>query len=193
MAWLPMYALGEDQRLLVDRFNDDESVAWLVNSGGPGLWRATARLDDVPAGRIGLWHVPSGPLPLLAAHPGEPDGVLPDPWQGWRELRPGAAATEPYFGPGHPGVYWLTLRLSEEGRPIEMSTIGWIGNHYASIGLAPAPATERHWRALRRWAASVAVRIPRVGPVDGPGPEISAFPEALAAILAGRARRGNPA
>jgi hypothetical protein len=52
--------------------------------------------------------------------------------------------------------------------------------------------TERHWKALRRWAGRVGVKIPRTGPPDGPGKEIFAFPAALAAIQSGQGRANNP-
>jgi hypothetical protein len=191
MAWLPMYLLGRDRELVVERFNDDQAIAWLV-CAGTGRWRAVATVAQIPrCRRLGLWHVLSGPLPLLAAGPDEPDGLVADPWEGWVELRAGAEPDRPYFGPGHPGVYWLSLPQTPESQPIEMSTIEWIGNRYASIG-NPAPAvTERHWRALRRWATRQGTRIPRFGAIDGPGPEVMAFPNALAAMRAGRARHGN--
>jgi hypothetical protein len=187
MLWLPMYLFGDDWDLVIDRFNDDRSLAWLVNVGA-GRWQAVSRLDRVPAPKVGLWHVPSGPLPLSVSGRGEPDEEIPDPWAGWQVEHGGT----PWFGPGHPGVYWLNARVPIAPEPIAMSSIGWIGNHYRSIGSPAAPETERHWKALRRWAGRIAERIPRVGPIDGPGKEIFAFPSALAAIKAGRSRRSNP-
>lgn len=70
-----------------------------------------------------------------------------------------------------------------------MSSIEWIGQHYRIIGQPAAPHTERHWRALRPWAGRVGEKVPRTGPVDRPGWEISAFPAALAPIKSGRPSR----
>jgi hypothetical protein len=185
-----MYLLDGDVDLVVDHFNSDRAVAWLVGMG-PGRWRAVARLDQVPPARIGLWHEPSGPLPLLASpEVSEPDGQVTDPWAGWAQRRPGSDRT-PYFGAGHPGVYWLNVRTTGQGA-IGMSSVEWIGNHYRIIGRPAAPQTERHWQALRRWAGRLGEKVPRTGPVDGPGKEIFAFPAALAAIRAGRSRAANP-
>ncbi len=75
-------------------------------------WIAVPRLETLPDGRYTLWHVPSGPLPLLygnqpgqrgpaCEHPhvgramtlaqalGREDGIIEDPWSGWVERNPG--------------------------------------------------------------------------------------------------------
>ncbi|GIH14808.1 hypothetical protein [Rugosimonospora africana] len=186
MAWLPMYLLDDDVNLVVDRFNQDGSLAWLINVD-TGRWRAAPHLDRVSVARVGLWHVPSGPLPLFASGRGKAEGEIPDPWAGWQVDHGGL----PYFGAGHPGVYWLNLRTAAP-EPIGMSTIEWIGNHYRSIGRPATSETVRHWKALRRWADRMGDRIPRAGPIGGPGKEIFAFPSALAAIKVGRSRLPNP-
>lgn len=118
---------------------------------------------------------------------------ITDPWSGWQERRAGRNPDAPYFGVGHPGVYWLNLRTGP-GRSgeIGLSSLEWIGNHYRPIGSAAGPSTERHWKTLRRWVAKVAVRIPRSGDLAGTGAEIFAFPHALAAIRNGTTRDPNP-
>jgi hypothetical protein len=141
-----------------------------------------------------MWHVPSGPLPLLAAKYGGRDTVVKDPWAGWKERRAGADSSNPYFGAGHVGIIWLNVRLRSRKDPsvIGLSSFEWIGNWYRPIG-QPAPAvTERFWQTLRRWVKKRAIRIPRSGPLDGLDPEIWALPNALAAIEAGAARDTNP-
>jgi len=188
-----MYLAGADVAVLVEHFDADPIIAWLVGRG-PGQWIAQPRHEQLSR-RMGLWHIPSGPLPLLASdwRKGQEDWVT-DPWRGWTERRAGADPTVPYFGPGHPGVYWLTLRAPASlnpGEQIGMSTVEWIGNRYRSIE-EPAPATEAHWKALRRWMAKVARRIPRAGDVDGPHREVFAFPAALEAITSGAHRVSNP-
>lgn len=190
-----MYLFNADVDLLVDHLDEDQDLAWLA-SDGPGQWRATPR-HPVLSGRLGLWHIPSGPLPLVGPDPtkGVADWVH-DPFEGWRELRAGADPSTPYFGPGHPGVYWLNLRsATDRGRrtaDIGLSSFEWIGNHYRVIGAAADPSTERHWKSLRRWVAKVATKIPRSGSIDGPGPEIWTFPDALNAITSGASREPNP-
>ena len=195
VPWLPMYLVNDDVSLLVEHVDSDTDLAWLA-ANGPGGWIATAHHPPL-VGRIGLWHTPSGPLPLLSADPVERAvDWIHDPWSGWQERRAGRDPTTPYFGAGHPGVYWLNLRTDPD-RPgktgeIGLSSFEWIGNHYRPIGSSSDPSTERHWKALRRWVGKVAVKVPRAGDADGPAPEIFAFPRALAAVRAGTTREANP-
>jgi hypothetical protein len=195
VPWLPMYLYGSDVDLLVAHLDEDDELAWLV-SAGPGAWAAHEQHPPPMDRRYGLWHVPSGPLPLLAPLGGGEDGWVDDPWKGWTERRQGADAGTPYFGPGHPGVYWLNLRTSPDilagGAPIGLSSFEWAGNRYRVLGRPATKSTERHWRALRRWVGKQARRIPRTGPIDGSKPEIYAFPRALEAIHGGLPRAANP-
>lgn len=131
-----------------------------------------------------LWHVPNGPLPL---HGSDDLSFVEDPWTGWTELRPGADPSLPYFGPGHPGVYRLSLRLGPDGNrehaDIGMSSLSWIGNYFASIGRPASKATELHWASFRRWLEKTSTRLPRTDASDAAArPEIYAFPAALKAI-----------
>jgi hypothetical protein len=199
---LPMYLLNDDVRLLVEHLDNDADLAWLA-SNGPGHWIATLHhpplVRRIPplVRRIGLWHVPSGPLPLLSADPVERAlDWIHDPWSGWQERRAGRDPSTPYFGAGHPGVYWLDLRTDPDRlrktAEVGLSGFEWIGGHYSQIGIRPDPSTQRHWKALRRWVGKVAVKIPRTGDADGSAPEIFAFPEALAAIGDGATREAVP-
>jgi hypothetical protein len=188
MPWLPMYLLGSDVEILLDHLDADEELAWVV--GGSGRWRASARRAAAVGPRTALWHVPSGPLPLPSAEMMAAPDWIDDPWHGWSERRI-TDPDVPWFGPSSPKYYWLNLRTAEHG-PIPISSFEWIGNRYRLIGRAADPATERHWRRLGRWAAKVGAKIPRSGPLNGPRPEVHAFPEALAAIAAGRGRAVNP-
>jgi hypothetical protein len=145
----------------------------------------------LPNNRVLLWHVPSGPLPLLGEN-----GVLgwvSSPSEGWTELRSGADNTVPYFGPGHPGIFALTTRIeSQRSCAIGLSTIEWIGNWYKVLGDSASPQTERYWRRLKRYVASSGKLITRAGATDGPKPDAYAFPSALRQILAGRSRAVTP-
>src|SRR5262249_16954594 len=143
-------------------------------------WAAVKHLDALPDGHYTLWHIPGGPLPLLAAEGGQ-DGVIPDPWAGWLERRPGADPRPPYFGPGHPALVALEVatrtlleteleddlvtvrRQVRDERSIGLSHLRWIGNHYRVIGFAAHPATERWWRRLRRRVRGVTTPVTRAG------------------------------
>ena len=193
MAWLPIYIDENDAGLLLDCLNSDAEIAFIV-SDGDGRWVARSTLAAPTDERFCLWHVPSGPLPLV-----RPGGAVPsvvaDPWGGWSELRSGADPTRPYFGPGHPGIIWWNIRTKSYLTPgaLGMSSFEWIGNHYRIIGSAADQSTERWWAGLRKLVRKMkARRIPRSGPIDGPHPEIWALPSAMAKIHAGMPRDNNP-
>lgn len=193
MPWLPLYADAHDFRTILDWLNATEELAFIV-ADGPHRWRAVHTIPSLESYRFCLWHVPSGPLPLLQAHPNRENGRVEDPWSGWQELRTGADASQPYFGAGHPGILWLNHRPVSLRFPrgIGLSGYEWIGNHYRAIGSPADASTEAFWRAMRRWTQKHARKIPRHGPLDGPRPEIYAFPSALAAIESGTDRDMNP-
>ena len=193
MPWIPFYADEEDFRVIHDYLNQNEEVAFIV-SDGPRRWSATHTIPSMDGVRVCLWHVPSGPLPLLHPHPSKTVDSISDSWSGWTELRTGADSTCPYFGAGHPGVIWLNHRPKAQRVPdgIGLSSFEWIGNRYSVIG-SPAPkVTEKFWQRLRRWVKKSAVGIPRSGPVNGLHPEIWALSSALAAFRSGRSRDPNP-
>jgi hypothetical protein len=97
VPWLPMYLYETDVALVVERLDEDEEIAWLYRADA-GSWKA--RIDHPPlAKRHVLWHVPSGPPPLVLARPNDAeDGWITDPWEGWQEPEraPGADLTIPY-------------------------------------------------------------------------------------------------
>ena len=189
MGWLPMYADDGDLRRILDWLNSEDSIGFLV-SRGPRRWAAVSRLSEWGCRRTALWHVPSGPLPLLTPAPSEQGLTVENPWESWVELCAGADPATPYFGAGHPGIIWFNNHCREG--VIGLSSFEWIGNHYGIIGSAAHPDTEKWWRRLGRRVKRGAVRIPRFGVLDGPHPEIWALPGALAQIEAGMARDSNP-
>jgi len=193
MPWLPIYADSNDFRTIHDWLNASEELAFIV-ADGPQRWRAVSTVPSLATDRVCLWHVPSGPLPLLHAQPSREVSSITDPWSGWQELRAGADASRPYFGAGHPGIIWLNHRpISRRSqRGIGLSSYEWIGNHYRDIGNAADAATEVFWRSMRRWTQKHAKKIPRDGPIDGSRAEIFAFPSALAAFESGVERDANP-
>jgi len=193
MPWIPIYADDTDFQVLHGWLNQNEEIAFVI-SDGPSRWRAVHTVPSIDSRRICLWHIPSGPLPLLHPHPSKRIDSITDPWSGWSGLRDGADKSCPYFGAGHPGVFWLNHwpHGRREPQNIGLSSFEWIGNRYSVIG-SPAPeVTEKFWQRLRRWIKKMAIQIPRSGPVDGEHPEIWAFPSALAAFRNGCSRDSNP-
>jgi hypothetical protein len=154
------------------------------------------RATGVGEARHCLWHVPSGPLPLLSAGPpgsvpGSFDGDwIADPWAGWTERRRGADPQSPYFGPGHVGVIWWDLRLRAMPDPsaLPISSFQWAGNKNREAGFPKHESTMRWWNRLRSRIKKVAVKVSRSGPLDGPHPEIWALPSALRGFWAGKPR-----
>jgi hypothetical protein len=192
MPWLPLYVDNADLQQLLSWLNSDEEIAFIV-SDGPKRWKAVSSLDKFGRGCYCIWHLPSGPLPLLGLGTIK-DSEVPDPWAGWTELRTGADPDTPYFGAGHPGIIWLNARPTACRNPkaIGLSSFEWIGNRYRVLGRPAAETTEKWWQRLRKSVKKVSHRIPRVGPCDGPLPEIWAFPSAHVAILSGVPRDSNP-
>lgn len=188
MAWLPFYASENDIPALLSHLNASEDLAFIV-SDGPGKWIAKNAIDALADGRHCLWHVASGPLPLFRGAK-VPPGEIANPLVGWSEVRAGADPTNPYFGAGHPGVFWLNLysrvtdRVSGESL-VGLSSFEWIGNHYKSIGVAAKSETEKYWKSLALWMKTLAVKVPRGGPRQPTPPEIWAFSDAQALFEAG--------
>jgi hypothetical protein len=192
MPWIPLYADAADLADVVRWFSDDEEIAFIV-SAGPKRWIARHALEGVHFNRIALWHIPSGPLPLAPGRAWQREGWIEDPMRGWKERQAGLDPTIPFFGGGHPGIIWLDAETTgPEGEEIGMSSFEWIGNRYRPEGLAAHPATERWWKRLKERIRSNAVQVPRLGPLDGPDPEIWALPGALSRLRSGAIRAINP-
>jgi hypothetical protein len=188
-----MYLAVDDIPPLSAMLNADEEIAFIVTDG-PNRWKAILGLATLPMGPMGMWHIPSGPLPLLAPEEKD-DGWVHDPFSGWNELRTGSDPTTPYFGPGHPGVISLDLCPfpKEQNSACGMSSIGWIGNHYRLIGNPAMKTTELWWRSLRRRIQRIAKKVPRQTLFNSwSRPEIFAFPAALALLEAGKQFDANP-
>jgi hypothetical protein len=193
MPWIPMYLAVDDVAPLSAMLNADEEIAFIVTDG-PKRWKAILGLATLPMGPMGMWHIPSGPLPLLAPEEKD-DGWVHDPLSGWNELRTRADPTTPYFGPGHPGVIWLDLCVfpKEQNSACGMSSIEWIGNHYRLIGNPAMKTTELWWRSLRRRIQRIAKKVPRQTLSSSwSRPEIFAFPAALVLLEAGKQFDANP-
>jgi hypothetical protein len=187
MPLVSFVADEDDFRTILAYLNDRPDVAFIV-ADGPGRWRAVQTLDRIDVDRIALWHIPSGPLPLLQSKPSRPDERVHDPWGGWNELRAGADSSEPYFGPGHPGVIWLQYNPKGRGtrHGVGISLFEWIGNYFSRIGQPASRETEEFWKDLRRWLTRQTM------PQDSAG-DSRAFPSAMAKIRAASQSKANPA
>jgi hypothetical protein len=188
-GWLPLYMLEEDVPLLHERLDADPEVAFIIRDG-PECWRAVWQVDDL-RGKMKLWHVPGGPLPLLHAQ-GE-DTPIDNPFAGWREERPGLDRTLPYFGPAC--QVSLVLRVwvpGWRGLPphlLPLSSLEWQGR--MSARSRPEP-TRRWWSRMRQWVGRHARRVTRQGPLLGPHADVWALPAALRALQSGMERADNP-
>ena len=149
MPWLPIYVYGEDADALQEMLNKDPEAAFLL-SDGPSRWRAVATIESFPRRRYALWHVPSGPLPLLGPTGAQPIGWIEDPGRGWQEQRSGYDTSNPYFGAGHPGIIWLNLKNEAGGSEsqIGLSSFEWIGHRYDVLGNRASAETDRWWKRL---------------------------------------------
>jgi len=211
MACLLFYADENDFKLILSKLNNDPGIAFIVSDGNR-KWIAKNQVGHLDDGGYYLWHIPSGKLPLFKE--GEVDflgkhlrkrmnilrrpfveaGWVEDPFEGWKELRPCANSTKPFFG-STPKVVEIKIqtRGTETPASIGLSAFGWIGNRYQVIGKPATKEMANWWRRINRWASKTAAeKIPRRGQIDGPNPEIWAFPSAYNRIKNGSSRDANP-
>ncbi len=192
MPWIPFYADESDFRPIIDRLNSDPALA-IILPAGRGRWISKSQVAELPDGKYILWHIPGGSLPLLSATSAEPDSMIADPFAGWTEKRTGLVTSVPYFG-NIPNVFELckATRGAEFPNSIGLSSFGWLGNRFRSIGLGAASATGLWWRRTQRWVKQAAVaKMPRWDSAEPPEPEIWAFPAAFRRIQAGAPRDAN--
>jgi hypothetical protein len=188
MPYFSIYTDDDDNRRILLILNEDPEVAFIV-AKGPGRWIARRTLDRVHGGDYCLWHVDSGPLPLVRAH-GTIFGTVEDPWSGWTEERAGGDPSLPWFHDSPGQIFWnVSVPDVTYKNKIGLSGFSWIGNYWRSVGKPADPKTEKWWAKFRRMIKKIpARRIPRIGPIDGPKPEIWALPSALSRIENGVTR-----
>lgn len=193
MAWLPLYIYGDDADQLLGMLNGDPDIAFLI-SDGPSRWKAVAALPGLPVGRYPLWHVPSGALPLLGPAGAEPIDWIEDPWRGWNEQRSGRDTSNPYFGAGHPGIFWLNLKNEAGGseRQVGLSSFEWIGHRYDVLGIKASADTNKWWKSFGAAIRRKSKKVPRGGLASPFPPEIYALPEALRQLELGLPAVDNP-
>jgi hypothetical protein len=177
---IDLYVDEPDVELLRERLNADPEIAFIIPEG-PGRWRAVWQIQDA-SGKTILWHVPAGPLPLLASGY-EPDTLIKDPFAGWQERRKGYYDYVPYFGPSEPRTLLLDLippgwhGLPSDWMPV--SGLSWYGRLSSQ---PPHPSTLKWWRRFRSWVR----RHARLAAREGFGfADIWALPAAQRAIQAG--------
>lgn len=202
---------NKDLRLILSRLNNDPEIAFIV-SDGKSKWIAKNQTNHLDDGRYYLWHIPSGKLPLfkkgggdiLGKHlrnrmniPKRPvveAGWIEKPFEGWKELCPCSNPTIPFFG-STPIIVEFIVQTNgtETPKSIGLSAFGWIGNRYCVIEKPATKEMGNWWRRMNQWISKTAIeKIPRWGPIDGPNPEIWAFPSAYNRIKDGSPRDSNP-
>ena len=193
MPWIPLYLTELDASALINMLAQDPEIAFIVHAG-PKQWRAIKSINSKNIEQICLWHVPSGPLPLLPAIYGDPVQQVKDPWLGWTERRTGANPKTPYFGVGHPGIIWINIRTrgKDPGSCCGLSSFGWIGNHYKIIGNSAAPNTQAWWKSLRLRVAKLSHKVPRQKISNSLPSEIFSFPGAYILLKEGGIADANP-
>ena len=208
MAWTPLYLLRKDIMTINNWLNEEIEIAFLI-SDGKKKWKAVEKhniLEDLNKDLTAkdlrmveyyLWHIPSGPLPYLdlnknnvGSNDDNCDGIIPNPWLGWTEIRSGVNDLVPYFGAGHPGVIKLEIKITDSGE-IPMSGFEWIGNHYKIIGNGADKSTEKFWNKLKRFIKKESQQIPRANRPESKK-EIYAFNSAHLEIIEGRPCSPNP-
>lgn len=160
-----------------------EDIAFII-SDGLGRWKAAKSFTPTDGSRTALWVISSGPLPLLRKENGSPDIEVDDPWVGWTEEISGADQRVPYFGPGHPGIFWLSLNFSgrEPGSRCGLSSLEWIGNRYSIIGSEPSETTSQKWKEIKRQISRTANKVALGGRSVIARPEVYAFPDAFSKV-----------
>jgi hypothetical protein len=193
MPWLPIYATESDAINVIDLLSNDPEIAFLIPEG-KGRWRAVKTITYAAQRRLSLWHVPSGPLPLLQADHMQPDTLILDPWSGWEELRAGVNPNQPYFGAGPVGVVWLNMHTigKDKDSSLGLSGFEWIGNHYRLIGNGAHPSAELWWKSLRKRIAKLSHKVARRGLSGTLRPEIYALPDAYSLLQRGHIADMNP-
>ena len=212
MASILFYADKIDIALIVAKLNNDTDIAYILPSTW-GRWKAHRTVNDLKDGAYCLWHVAGGPITSykegkddivgsavrgqmgIVGNMLEEDGIVQDPWTGWKGPHISGNKLVPFLG-NKPNIIDLSIHTTgSAGRDsIGMSSFGWIGQRYASIGSPASRATTKWWKCLEDWVSGHAsAKIPRFGPADGAEPDIWAFPSAHERILNGTRREANPA
>ena len=209
-ANLSFYANERDTEELLQWLIDQKEIAFILPDG-ERRWKAFDRvaLPQVVGRKICLWHVPSGPLPLL--QPGEQaDLLVENPWEGWTELRTGADPSSPYFGPRPDTVFRMRLAPTSQrisvpdpglqfkmASPLGTRVIGRSDFEYPGKSQRRSKAALAFWNRLAGHLSAIGICVDALGwlsPDKNPTPDrvkdnddYIALPGALAEM-----RHGTP-
>jgi hypothetical protein len=189
-----MYLTSDDVELVGLVLSKDKDIAVIIPDGEPYRWKAVKDFNPPYAERTALWHIPSGPIPLVSGEAGQPDLFVEDPWTGWTEREITHDPATPFFGAGRPGIFWLNVRPSSpnDNRALGLSTLEWIGRRYKGLGIEPTLASQRWWRSIYRRLLRIGKKVPRGTLNASLPPEVLAFPNAYRYLEAGCAGDSNP-
>ncbi len=189
MPALSFFITEFDLAILIKRLNDDEEIAFIVpdaiDDPSAVRWKAVHTVPTLLDGEHSLWHIPSGPLPLVQSTPGigplvrPPNPSIADPWAGWTE---GASARteKPWFGPGCHAEIRLTLSTrykaytNDECSTLPVLVSYWMQGRellasssfqWTESRSRSTPPQTRRWRnRLKAWMNRVLVRLPTSDP-----------------------------
>jgi hypothetical protein len=187
MPWIPLYLSGADYQQVIDIFNCDPDVCFVVGNGD-GAWRAVDEISVAGEETYTIWHTPSGPFRSLS--PSRNLFLVEEKSADWIAKSVRGNPKQPMiWAGGQPGVIHLELKgcTADEGAPIALSGLQWVGNKTnIQRGMPTSECTEVWWNALRRGLKKQATVVP-YGGLNGIGRrDVYAFPQAIAEMQAGR-------
>jgi hypothetical protein len=192
MPSVDLYLNPVDGPLLLDWLNSGDEVAFVLANEGTAP-RLTKNLPSLPPGDYFLFHKSYPSIPTYRPRSKDDQSATEELYSLMKVQPP---APQSGVDLGHPAIFRIciryTLRLANQNL-IGLSHIAWIGNRYASEGLAASPESKRWWRRFNAWIARNARKISRSGPLDDipKNSGVWAFPSALKSISTGTPRADN--
>lgn len=187
MSWIPLYIVRKDLERISDWLCAEDDIA-LITKIGNNHWKAIKDFSITEPGDYYLYHIPSGPLPLLDEKRRDDGNTISDPFNGWIGRSSGANEELPFFGSSDQAIFSLCIKPNTR-ETIGISSFGWIGNHFRIIGYPATDSSVKWWARLGRWVKKQAMRVPRNSEEK---PEIYAFEHAHKAIKEGASHDTNP-
>lgn len=158
----------EDAKILIDRLNQDEEIAFIVHKGvyeGFNQWKAVPTVDSLSDGNHSLWHVPGEPLKTCGGYGSEQ--IITDPWNGWTgSLRWGNSAriylnfnTQLHTQSAYYEIDKFSVfdakRKAGGDQFLKVSNFRWEG----VFGHTPREQTHQWWKRFKRWVGREAVML----------------------------------
>ena len=187
MPWIPLYLSGADYQRVIDIFNHDQEVCFVVGNGDE-VWSAVDEISLTVEETYTIWHTPSGPFPSLSH--GRNLFLVEEKSADWVAKSVRGNPKQPMiWAGGQPGVVHLELqgRTADADAPIALSGLQWVGNRTnIQRGMPTSECTEVWWNTLRARLKKQATVVP-FGGLNGIGRrDVYAFPQAIADMQAGR-------